>query len=335
MLCPLYEQSGRSNMSVAVSMPVQAASPAGADLLEPISTLDDVDIRHIRYFLAVARCGSVSAAATELNVSQPSLSQQIIRLERRVGFCLFNRKPRGVEITSAGLAFLKGVEHIPHEIRAAMAAASPHRSAITIGICGGIPYATLSDVSEMIRQSILSEGRPCAMPRFQLKSIASSNQGALLRVGDIDLGIVRMPLTDPSLTIVPFSVEDMGVVMATGHPLGRSDIVRWADLRGQRLLWGDPFNDQEASRALLTAFRHRGWDPMLESGDIHRPELTIQTLHNAPDDTVAVCPRSTFRDYPNIQWRPLAGPAITESLAFAAVTGTRYASLLGHVTDTT
>lgn len=173
------------------------------------------------------------------------------------------------------------------------------------------------------------------MPRFQLKSITSSNQGALLRVGDIDLGIVRMPLTDPSLTVVPFSVEDMGVVMAAGHPLGRSDIVRWADLRGQRLLWGDPFNDQESSRALLTAFRHRGWDPMLESVDIHRPELTIHALHNAPDDTVAVCPRSAFRDYPDIQWRPLAGPAITESLAFAAVTGTRYASLLGHVTDRT
>jgi DNA-binding transcriptional LysR family regulator len=320
-------------MSVAFSTSEETTSYAGPDLLEPISTLDDIDIRHIRYFLAVARCGSVSAAATELNVSQPSLSQQIIRLEQRVGFCLFERKPRGVEVTSAGLAFLKGVERIPHEIRAAIVAASPHRGTITIGICSGISYPTISDVSEMIRQSIISEGSRCAMPRFQLKSISSSSQGASLRLGDIDLGIVRIPLTDPSLTVVPFSVEELGVVMAAGHPLADFDALSWADLRGQRLLWGDSSDDQEYSRALLMEFRHRGWDPMLESVDIHRPELTIHALHDALRDTVAVCPRSTFQSYPDVQWRPLADSPVTETLAFAAVTGTRYAALFDHLAD--
>lgn len=320
-------------MSIAFSTSEETTSYAGPDLLEPISTLDDVDVRHIRYCLAVARCGSVSAAATELNVSQPSLSQQLIRLEQRVGFCLFERKPRGVKITSAGQAFLQGVESIPQEIRAAIVAASPHRDTITIGICSGISYPMISDVSEMIRQSIISEGGRCAMPRFQLKSMSSSSQGASLRVGDIDLGIVRMPLTDPSLTVVPFSVEELGVVMAAGHPLADYDTLGWADLRGQRLLWGDSSDDQEHSRALLTAFRHRGWDPMLESVEIHRPELTIHALHNALRDTVAVCPRSAFQSYPDVHWRPLAESPVTEALAVAAVTGTRYAALFDHVAD--
>lgn len=63
-------------MSVAFSTSEETTSYAIPELLEPISTLDDIDIRHIRYFLAVARCGSVSAAAAELNVSQPSLSHE-------------------------------------------------------------------------------------------------------------------------------------------------------------------------------------------------------------------------------------------------------------------
>ncbi|MBC3839992.1 LysR family transcriptional regulator [Streptacidiphilus sp. 4-A2] len=75
------------------------------DLGNGISSVDDVDdfdMRHLRYFLAVARAGSVSAAAQELHISQPSLSQQIRRLERRVGASLFTRSSRGVQLTSGG-----------------------------------------------------------------------------------------------------------------------------------------------------------------------------------------------------------------------------------------
>ena len=200
-------------------------------------TVDDIDIRHLRYFLAVARRGSVSAAADELRVSQPSLSQQIIRLERRVGFGLFERKPWGVELTSAGVAFLKGIERIPREFRAAVAAASPNRTVLKVGICIGICYPRILEVSEMIRQSIVAEGPAHDVPSVQLKSITSSSQGSCLRIGDIDLGVVRMPLTDPSLTLVPFSVEELGVVTTSGHHLAEREKITWAELHDQRLLW--------------------------------------------------------------------------------------------------
>lgn len=297
-----------------------------------INTIDDIDIRHLRYFLAVARLGSVSGAAAELNVSQPSLSQQIIRLERRIGFDLFERKPRGVSLTTSGDAFLRGVERIPYEIRDAITAASPRPATITIGICAGISYPRIAEVLEMIRQSVIAEGGSCEAPIFQLRSITSSSQGSCLRVGDIDLGVVRLPLTDPRLTLLPFSVEELGVVMAAGHRLAEYDSITWAELGGQRLLWVDPSHPVEHSRALLEEIRQLGWDPILEGVDDHRPELTIHALQNAHPDTVAIRPQAAFQDYPNLQWRPISGIQTQETLAVAALAGTRHSALVEQLT---
>ena len=101
--------------------------------------VDGLDIRHLKYFLAVAELGSVSDAALELGLAQPSLSQQIIRLERRLEVKLFDRVPYGVELSSAGSDFFP----IAKQIVTALSDYLQNRPATTrqlrVGICSGPP----------------------------------------------------------------------------------------------------------------------------------------------------------------------------------------------------
>jgi DNA-binding transcriptional LysR family regulator len=84
---------------------------------------DTVELRHLRYFLAVAEEGNFTRAAARVGIGQPPLSQQIRDLEAEIGTPLFHRVPHGAELTQAGRAFLEGVRRLPDQVAAAVRAA--------------------------------------------------------------------------------------------------------------------------------------------------------------------------------------------------------------------
>src|SRR5580698_2166492 len=104
-----------------------------------------MELHQLRYFCAVAETGSFSRAAEQCHVSQPSLSQQILKLEDELGERLFDRMKREVKLTSHGEAFLRRAIHILHEVdaakREAVEAKDLLRGTITIGVLPTIaPY---------------------------------------------------------------------------------------------------------------------------------------------------------------------------------------------------
>jgi LysR family transcriptional regulator, hca operon transcriptional activator len=115
-----------------------------------------MELRHLRYFIAVADAGSLTVAAEQtLHTSQPSLSRQIRALEQEVGVPLMNRSANGIDLTSAGKAFL---EHARMSVlqaeaakEAALRAAQPARPAFALGFISGAELGLLPEVNRVLR----------------------------------------------------------------------------------------------------------------------------------------------------------------------------------------
>ena len=103
-----------------------------------------MELRHLRYFVAVAEEGHVTRAAERLGIQQPPLSLQIRALEREVGAPLFRRKPRGMELTAAGKAFLIDavaiLEHVDHAFTTTRRTARGEEGRIAIGFTSSAPF---------------------------------------------------------------------------------------------------------------------------------------------------------------------------------------------------
>src|SRR5215510_11696351 len=178
----------------------------------------NIELRHLRYFVAVAEDLHFGKAADRLGISQPPLSQQILALEREIGARLFERSNRRVELTNAGKAFLKEAQDILERVDvAATRAERIHRGLlgeVKIGFFGSAPFvegfqklisdfrATHADVDLILQE----------MPTYQ--------QVDAILDGRLDLGFVRPLQPNPaSIQSVEISRERLMVVMRLDHPL--------------------------------------------------------------------------------------------------------------------
>jgi DNA-binding transcriptional LysR family regulator len=177
-----------------------------------------MELRHLRYFLAVAEERHITRAAARLGLQQPPLSQQIHALEKELGTKLFTRLPRGVELTPAGECFLEearallsGVERATVRARAA---AMGQRGRISIGLTTS---ASLHPgVTRMLRAYIDSHA---AVALDLHANSAAGLTEALLR-GDVQVAIIRAAVARPAdLVFRELSRENMLGALAVGHHL--------------------------------------------------------------------------------------------------------------------
>jgi len=295
-----------------------------------VDELDGLEIRHLRYFLTVARTGKISAASQELNIAQPSLSQLIQRLERRLGITLFARNARGVELTAAGEVFRHGVERILEQLRMVLAQAGSAPRMIRIGVCSGVMPVLLTEIEDAIAGS-----KSSLSPEQQVETVLrwepTSRQVELLRLGELDLGIVRLPIDDPSLDIVTVSDQELGVVLHSSHPLAVRNAVTWHDLQEQRLLWFDLRRAPGYARGLLAELDRRGWHPQLLPVDNDRRALFAHMLRTVKD-LVALRPEADVNDVPQLVWRPILEVDVPrEQLGLAAVRDSGHAVMMREI----
>jgi len=186
----------------------------------------DLELRHLRYFVAVAEESSFTAAAARLGLAQQSLSQQIAVLERRLKARLFDRDTRGTRLTEPGRVFLP-------EARAVLAAAD--RAAATVaraarGEVGRVDLAFLSSAANTLLPPIVRALRD-RFPDWELTTDAVSIAELVtgVRTGRYDLGFSRPPLVDDLATRV-IATEPACAVLPEGHPLAARATLRLADL---------------------------------------------------------------------------------------------------------
>lgn len=218
-------------------------------------------MNQLRAFLATARLGSFTAAAAELGHAQASVSELIRHLEEEVGLPLFSRGARRLVLTSAGAELLpfaeQSVAAADNGAQALRALRSLDGGAATFGVPRNADYYFLSDLVERF-----CEQHPRVRVRFV--GLNSVDVAAGIRSGDLEAGLVVLPVDDSGLEVTPLIADE--VVYASGDPSHLRKPVTIANLAEVRLVlydthagWLDPTRRQFAERAKLAGLRLEPW----------------------------------------------------------------------------
>ncbi|MEU9795107.1 LysR family transcriptional regulator [Streptomyces sparsogenes] len=271
--------------------------------------LSGVELRQLRYFAAVAEAGTVTEAARRLRIAQPSLSQQIRSLERRIGTPLFRRLPQGMELTEGGWLLLDGVNRALGELSSSISAARTVTPTAIVGVCRGVAQSILARAEQ-----VMTRGWRL---RLAYQQVDSRLQGDLLRAGTLAFGILRMPLDASGLELRTVSDEPLGVVLNGRHPLAGRPELSWSDLCSQRLLWFPSERAPGYAAAVLTRLRDHGWTPDTVS-EQHSSHTLFRHWLIGHDDLVALRTRSSSVGDPDLVWRPVGPEPPHERLVLAA-----------------
>jgi len=223
-----------------------------------------VELRHLRYFVAVAEEGSFLRAARRLRVAQPALSKQIRDLEREVGVKLFERLPRGARMTRAGEQFLSNARHALESAARAVATARQTDSATGLQFAHSELYVYTPALLKLLAAfRAASPQTPVRIVR-----VDDVDQHAALREQRIDaaatfVGTWPVPGLE-ALRLVDCAVT--GVLLPATHPLAAEPRVRLQDLSD--LIWLHPSQHSrpELYRVLRTALESRGLVPTRHRG---------------------------------------------------------------------
>ncbi|MDP3071157.1 MAG: LysR family transcriptional regulator [Opitutaceae bacterium] len=180
-----------------------------------------MELHQLRYFVAVAETGNFTRASERSHVAQPSLSQQIIKLETEVGHKLFHRLGRKAVLTEAGTAFLDRAKRILFEVENAAKELGDHPNLgrrITVGAVQTVmPYLITPLIAELkqLHSNLLVDSQ---------EDFRSNLVRAVVE-GDLDLAVVPMPVKDHRIAIEPLLAEPLLLVVAKSHAIaGRTEI---------------------------------------------------------------------------------------------------------------
>jgi DNA-binding transcriptional LysR family regulator len=192
-----------------------------------------MELRQIKFFMAVAEDRHFGRAAERMYIAQPALSQHIRRLERELEVQLFDRSTRHVRLTPAGEAFLEVARRMAGQVEEATRAARRAEAgeAGSLGLGVHLPVAA-PVLSVLLRH--WSRLRPAVRPR--LTSGRTSELVDLVRRGELDVALVDGPVTDRGLTTSLVVEDPMVIVLPAGHPLAGAETVPFRSLQGEQFV---------------------------------------------------------------------------------------------------
>ncbi len=192
-----------------------------------------MELHQIRYFLAVARTGNFSRAAQECHVSQPSLSQQILKLEDELGQALFHRQQQGSTLTDAGKLFLPYARQISQAVEE-----SQLRVQESCGrVHGQLLLGVLPTIAPYLLPALL---KPYSRVYPEVEVIVQEEVTPRLISGllanELDLALLSTPVVQSSILEEPLLEEPLLLVLPKDHPLAKRNEIRLSDLPYERFI---------------------------------------------------------------------------------------------------
>lgn len=189
-----------------------------------------MDLRQLRYFVAVAEAGTMTRAAKRCHVAQPSLSQQIAKLEKGLGVVLFDRQARGVALTPAGKALLPRARRMladAEEIRARIADdVSEGAGRFAVGAIPTIAPYTLHRVLPRLREEF-------PLAEITIREDLTDVVAEAVEDNQLDLAITSTPIRREPLEVEVLASEPLMLVLPAGHPLVEAPAVNPVDVRDE------------------------------------------------------------------------------------------------------
>ncbi|MCA1217495.1 LysR family transcriptional regulator [Streptomyces sp. 8L] len=263
----------------------------------------DLDLRKLRYFVAVADTLHFGRAAEELHIAQPVLSRQIRALEQDLGTPLLTRDSHGVALTEAGRQLLADAGLLLASARAVRrrgGAAARGSRRLMVGFRAGIAVTAAVELFATRHPDVIVD----------VQRIEGDDQAPMLLDGRIDVGFVRLPIDEAGLRVTPLYTEPRVAVLPVGHRLAGKERITEADLAGEPLVWDADTSTQPTRRPHPNAgYLVRGVDETLE--------------HVAAGRGISFLARSAtvFYSHPNVSYVPV--PELAPDQVCLAVAASR------------
>ena len=190
-----------------------------------------MELQQLRYFAAVTRTGNFTRAAELCGVSQPTLSQQIGKLERELGQPLFERLPGGAALTDAGRAFAARIGPALEMLDAA------RQSVRADAAAGRLTVAAIPTVAPFLLPAAIAKltaVKPGA--RLELQELTTAETVAQLLAGTVDVGVMALPVPSPNLTLRELVTEELLLAVPADHPLAGHGETRLSAVQDERFL---------------------------------------------------------------------------------------------------
>ena len=192
-----------------------------------------MEFHQLRYVCAIADTGSFSRAAERCHVAQPSLSQQVLKLEEELGSRLFDRLGRSVRLTEAGRAFLPHARSILHQMEAARTGVEDKRTDVRGSVAVGV-IPTIAPY--LMPQNVAAFSKKYSDARLRIVEETTPVLIESLRNLSIDVAILSLPLRHKEFEIFPLRTEPLYAALPKDHSRAGAKSLSLKDLRGEQFV---------------------------------------------------------------------------------------------------
>jgi DNA-binding transcriptional LysR family regulator len=264
-----------------------------------------MEIRHLRYLVAVAEELHFGRAAIRLHISQPPLSQQIRQLEEELGVQLFERTKRLVRLTEAGKRVVEEAYQVlgqlDHFSKIAARAGEGEIGQLSVGVPGG--------VNTIVVDTLRLLGKRYPGVRIELQYMTTGMQIEALREGRIHIGFLNLPVQEPMLELETVRREPLWLAMPKGHSCAHYKRVPPAALDGKPIILFPRRVAPGLHDAVVEVFRNAG----VTLNALHETDNVVGSMILVSAELgVAFCTPSVRRLWPDLVFRPLQTSILVE-----------------------
>ncbi len=252
---------------------------------------NQIELRHIHYFLAVAEDLHFRKAAERLYISQPGLSRQIKQMEEDLGITLFERHNRKVLLTKPGQylreELTRNLKDLEHVLR--------HAKLLNDGVGGDLKLGYVGSAMQEIIPNLLlkfQEKNPNIV--FGLKEMDNQKQIDSLLSYDIDMGFVRLERVPRGLEIVPVLKETFCLVLPKNHAINKDNFKNISQLKEEAFILFDPAYSASYFEKVMQIFDDSGFAPIVSHNTVHASSIYKLVENNFG---ISIVPKSLQLNY--------------------------------------